>query len=128
VISAVQQGHQVFPLVKLKDSNSNVLGHAYHSLSPIFWYLIIMIGCPSAPFMPLHSCSCMSSSPSGFTWAFWWWWGGVRSTQRSWTFFSRTKLHLWWNDRCILLLVLVWMIFMLLYEKMMCLSSQTRKN
>jgi hypothetical protein len=38
VISAVQQGYQAFPLVKLKDSNNNVLGHAYHSLSPIFRY------------------------------------------------------------------------------------------
>jgi hypothetical protein len=35
MISAFQQGHQAFPLVKLKDSISNVLGHAYHSLLPM---------------------------------------------------------------------------------------------
>jgi hypothetical protein len=33
MISGFQQGHQTFPLVKLKDSISNILGHApYHSL------------------------------------------------------------------------------------------------
>jgi hypothetical protein len=32
MISTFQQGHQTFPLVKLKDSISNILGHAYHSL------------------------------------------------------------------------------------------------
>jgi hypothetical protein len=35
VISAFQQGNQAFPLVKLKDTISNVLGHAYHSLLPM---------------------------------------------------------------------------------------------
>ncbi len=35
VISTFQQGHQAFPLVKLKDSGSNTLGHAYHFLSPM---------------------------------------------------------------------------------------------
>jgi hypothetical protein len=28
MISTFQQGHQAFPLVKLKDSVSNILGHA----------------------------------------------------------------------------------------------------
>jgi hypothetical protein len=35
VISAFQQGHQAFPLVKLKDSVNNILGHADHSLLPM---------------------------------------------------------------------------------------------
>ena len=56
---------------------------------------------PCAPIMPPYSCSCMSSSPSGFTWAFRWWGGRVRSTQWSWILFSGTTLHPWWNDRCI---------------------------
>jgi hypothetical protein len=35
VISTYQQGHQALPLVKLKDSVSNILGHVYHSLLPM---------------------------------------------------------------------------------------------
>jgi hypothetical protein len=35
VISEFQQGHQAFPLVKLKDNYGNALGHAYHFLSPM---------------------------------------------------------------------------------------------
>ena len=35
VISAFQQGHQTFPLVKLKDSGSNALGHTYHFFLPM---------------------------------------------------------------------------------------------
>jgi hypothetical protein len=35
MISTFQQGHQAFPLVKLKDNFTNTLGgDAYHSLSP----------------------------------------------------------------------------------------------
>jgi hypothetical protein len=33
MISAFQEGHQAFPLVKLKDNFSNALGHAYCPLS-----------------------------------------------------------------------------------------------
>jgi hypothetical protein len=40
MISALQQGHQTFPLVKVKDSISNVLGHAYHSLSAMVPFLL----------------------------------------------------------------------------------------
>jgi hypothetical protein len=35
MISAFQQGHQAFPLVKLKANFTNTLGNAYHSLSPM---------------------------------------------------------------------------------------------
>jgi hypothetical protein len=35
MISTFQQGHQPFPLVKLQDSDNNILGHAYHSLLPM---------------------------------------------------------------------------------------------
>ena len=35
MISAFQQGHQAFPLVKLKDNFTNALGDTYHSLLPM---------------------------------------------------------------------------------------------
>jgi hypothetical protein len=35
IISAFQQGHQVFPLFKLKDSGSDAFGYSYHSLLPM---------------------------------------------------------------------------------------------
>ena len=35
VMSAFQQEHQAFPLIKLKDTVSNILDHAYHSLLPM---------------------------------------------------------------------------------------------
>jgi hypothetical protein len=35
MISTIQQGHQAFPLVKLKDNFTNALDYAYHSLLPV---------------------------------------------------------------------------------------------
>jgi hypothetical protein len=35
IISAFQQGHQAFPLVKLKDSFTKALDNTYHSLLPM---------------------------------------------------------------------------------------------
>jgi hypothetical protein len=35
MISTFQQGHQAFPLVKLKDNSTNALGDTYHSLLPM---------------------------------------------------------------------------------------------
>jgi hypothetical protein len=35
MVSTFQQGHQAFPLVRLNNSVSNVIGHVYHPLLPI---------------------------------------------------------------------------------------------
>jgi hypothetical protein len=63
---------------------------------------MIMNGC-LPPVLPFHHCThaLASSSPSGFTLAFWWWGGRAERTRQFWTLFSGTTLHPWWHDRCI---------------------------
>jgi hypothetical protein len=56
VISTYQQGHQAFPLVKLKDSVSNILGHAYHSVLPMIPIRLDHIF-PQTPNLHLHTAS-----------------------------------------------------------------------
>jgi hypothetical protein len=55
--------------------------------------------CPSAPIMTPHLCSHMLSNPSDLTKMFQWW-GGVWSSHQSWTPFSGTTLHSWWDIWC----------------------------